>query len=333
MQPIGGKKAITLCILRILTDYSDFDHPLTYADIIKKLKDEYGVEAARNAVGRNISLLLEMGYDISTHEENNRGTYLNERDFDDTELMTLIDAVLSSAYIPEGDAKHLIEKLGQLSNAHFRMRIPDVYTLKEFYHQRNRDFFYNMEMAAEAIQAKKQLAFTYNRMQPDGRLGPERSSKDRVHPYAIVCTNSQYYLIASYRDYDNLRHYRIDRMTDIEISDRPARPINEISGCRNGLNIGRYAAEHKFMYGGDVVNIVLKVDAAHINEITDAFGERAKIEALDDDFVKVSLKAGLNGMRFWALQYGNFCEVLEPEELRKQIKKDLKEMVKKYEER
>ena len=61
MQPIGGKKAIALCVLKILEEYSDYDHPLTQADIIGRLESEYGVDAARNAVGRNISLLSETG--------------------------------------------------------------------------------------------------------------------------------------------------------------------------------------------------------------------------------------------------------------------------------
>ena len=67
---IGGRSALPLCILQVLEDYSDEEHPLNSGAIIQKLQDDYGMTASRNAVGRNISLLCELGWDISTYEEN-----------------------------------------------------------------------------------------------------------------------------------------------------------------------------------------------------------------------------------------------------------------------
>ena len=67
---VGGRSALPLCILEILKNYSDEEHPLTSGEIIKKLKADYGLSAARNAVERNLSLLCELGWDISTYEEN-----------------------------------------------------------------------------------------------------------------------------------------------------------------------------------------------------------------------------------------------------------------------
>jgi hypothetical protein len=151
MPLIGGKKALPLCILQILKDYSDSDHPLTYKDIIRKLQQDYGVEATRNTIGPNLSLLCEIGYDISTYEENAKGAYLATREFDDMELRVLIDSVLISKYIPANDAKHLVEKLEGLSNVQFRGRMKHLYTLNQGRHQRNREFFYSLSIIDEAI--------------------------------------------------------------------------------------------------------------------------------------------------------------------------------------
>lgn len=331
MEPIGGKKALAICTLKVLEDYSDFDHPMTQADIIKKISAEYGVEASRNAIGRNISLLNEMGYDISTYEENGKGAYLRERAFDDMEILVLIDSVLSSQYIPEGDAKNIITKLSGLSNRYFRRKIPHVHMLSEWNHQRNRQFFLNLEIISEAIEQKKQVAFTYNRAQADGELHPMRRNKDKVHPFAVVCTNGQYYLIASYRSYDNVRHYRMDRVTDIELLDQDARSVKEITGYEKGLNIAQYAAEHNFMYGGKTERIVLKMVKECASDVLDAFGKSAVMENIDEEYIRVTVNATIAGMRFFALQFGSVCEVLEPKELREAVRADIAEMVKKYE--
>lgn len=330
MQPIGGKKALAICILKVLEDYSDFDHPMTQADIITRLKSEYGIDAGRNAIGRNVSLLLEMGYDISTYEENGKGAYLREREFDDTELLVLIDSVLSSKYIPEGDAKRLIEKLSGLSTRFFRKKLPQIHMVSEWNHQRNRQFFYNLELLGEGIEQKKQMAFTYNRIKADGELHPIRKNKDRVNPYALVCTNGQYYLVCSYLSYDNLRHYRVDKITDIELLEKDAKPICSITGCEKGLNIAQYAREHNFMYGGKTERVVLKVRSDRAGDVLDSFGKTATMEKLDEEHIKVSVYGTRIGMRLWAMQFCDVCEVLEPTDLREEVKETIRCVGKKY---
>lgn len=52
-----AKKLITINILRILQGHSDAAHPISQKEIIKYLKDEYGMEVDRKAVRRNIDFL------------------------------------------------------------------------------------------------------------------------------------------------------------------------------------------------------------------------------------------------------------------------------------
>ena len=57
---LEAKKLLIIRILQILEYYSDVNHPLTQEEIIKKLYDNYGIEAERKAIGRNIALLQDM---------------------------------------------------------------------------------------------------------------------------------------------------------------------------------------------------------------------------------------------------------------------------------
>ena len=330
MQPIGGKKAMMLCILKVLEDYSDFDHPLTHADIIRHLNDDFGIEAGRNAVARNISMLCELGYDISANEEKGKGTYLREREFDDMELLVLMDSVLTSRYIPQSNARQMVEKLGRLSNRHFRERLPQVHRMDDWHHQRNKEFFFNLEILNDAITRGRQIAFLYNRAREDGLLHPVRAQKDIVHPFAIVCANSNYYLLACYKDSCDLRHFRVDRMTQVEMKEDPARDIREITGCSDGLNIAQYAKEHNFMFGGQSERIVLKMRRECAGDVLDAFGDSAAMRELDDEYMEVVLHAAPQGMRYFALQFAPVCEVLEPAGLRETLLLDAKDMMHKY---
>lgn len=116
MQPVSGKKAMLMGIYEVLRRYSDVEHPLSVKFIIEKLQKEYGMEAERKAVGNNIRVLLELGYDISSYQENRKGYYLREREFDDVELRILIDSVADNRCLPQNDARRLVRKLMDLSN-------------------------------------------------------------------------------------------------------------------------------------------------------------------------------------------------------------------------
>ena len=107
MDSLEPKKLALLRILQIFKKYSDFDHPLKQEDIARLLDEDYGIVIERKAISRNVALLKDAGFEI---ESSHAGSYLDERDFTDSELRLLIDGVLSSKYITARYSKELIGK-------------------------------------------------------------------------------------------------------------------------------------------------------------------------------------------------------------------------------
>ena len=102
-----NKKLALLRILHILLYHSDERHPLKQEEIAEYLEKDYGIVVERKAIGRQLALLHE-AYDapnspIVLISDRRRGTYIEQREFEDTELRLLIDGVLSSRHIT---AKH-----------------------------------------------------------------------------------------------------------------------------------------------------------------------------------------------------------------------------------
>ena len=136
-----AKKLLIVRIMQILEYYSDVNHPLTQEEIIKKLYDDYGIEAERKAIGRNIALLQDMferesanktATAIVIESDKRKGTFLDKRLFEDSELRLLIDGVLESKYISEKYSNDLIEKLSMLSNKYFKSNVKHVYSIKDW---------------------------------------------------------------------------------------------------------------------------------------------------------------------------------------------------------
>ena len=167
MYSLEPKKLALLRILQILEEYSDYDHPLKQEEICERLDKEYGIVIERKAIGRNLSLLKEAGYDI---ESDRRGSYLAERSFDDEELRMLIDGVLSSKYIMAKHSKDLIEKLCALSNRYFRSHVKNIWSVNEWSKTDNCALFYNIEIIDTAIEQGRQIAFSYNKYGADKKL-------------------------------------------------------------------------------------------------------------------------------------------------------------------
>ena len=167
MDSYEPKKLAIIRILQILEKYSDDEHPITHEKIVELLDSEYGLIIERKAVGRNISLLIDVGYEIKTTK---RGSYLSAREFEDSELRLLIDGVLSSKHVTPKQSKDLIEKLCAQSNEYFKKRVRNIYSVREWNKTENVAVFYNVEITDEAIEAERQIKFCYNKYGADKKL-------------------------------------------------------------------------------------------------------------------------------------------------------------------
>ena len=86
-------RAITICLLHVLREYSDENHILPMQEIRQKMQLLYHIQPDRRTIYSSIALLLDLGYDISTFEDNKIGYYLQSRTFEQSEILLLTDAV------------------------------------------------------------------------------------------------------------------------------------------------------------------------------------------------------------------------------------------------
>ncbi len=311
-------------IFQILEQYSDFNHPLKQQDIIDHLYKDYGIVIERKAVGRNLSLLKEAGYDIASDR---RGSYLAERLFDDSELRMLIDGVLSSRYITAKYSKELIERLCSLSNKYFRSHVKNIWSVNEWSKTDNQALFYNIEIVDEAIEQGKQIAFCYNKYGSDKKL--HKTSNQHATPYQMILRNQRYYLIACNEKWKNLGHYRLDHITDIRLVDEPATPLRSLAGHESGIDYKEYATSLPYMFTDKPERVEFLADPVIIDQIVDWFGDNARIEQ-NGERLKVFVKVSPMAMEYWAMQYLNFVEILSPASLRSRIAANLEAARGKY---
>jgi predicted DNA-binding transcriptional regulator YafY len=327
MPTLEPKKLALLRIWQILLKHSDYDHPLTQEDIIDYLYKEYGIEMERKAIGKNIADLRDAGIEIGSRRA---GSYIDSRDFEDSELRLLIDGVLQSKHITAKHSKDLIEKLCGLSNKYFRSHVKNVYSVNDWSKTENQAIFYNIDVIDEAIASEKQVQYDYNKYGIDAKL--HRSSFQRISPYQLILHNQRYYLMGYSAYWGNMAFHRLDRITNMRIYDKPAIPITSVKGYENGIDFKQIASTMPYMYTDTPERIEFIADEYIVDQIFDWFGIDVKMSKMPDDEkkVKVELVASPNAMEHWALQYLNHVEVTKPEGLRNKIKEALNNAMKKY---
>lgn len=338
------KKIVIIHILDILKKYTDFDHRLTQKEIQNILKSDYGTIVDRKAVKRNLMDLIDAGYNIdydvvirknkNGDEEEMATNWYYEREISDAELRILIDSILFSKHIPQKQSRDLIKKIEGISSKYFDARVKNVSTVAEE-NVSVKQLFYTVEIIDEAITRGKQIRFTYNNFDTDKKLHARcrDDGSQRIYiinPIQIVAANGRYYLIANYDKYDNISHYRLDRITDIELLDTPSKQRSEIKSLEHGLNLPKHMAEHIYMFSGESVPIKFKADRHLVSEIIDWFGMDVTFSEVTDDIMTVSAICNEAAFRYWALQYSRFIRVTYPTELVKTIKNDLKEAYERY---
>lgn len=326
MDNLEPKKLALLRILQILEDETDKEHPYTQAQIIKRLSEKYDITVERKAVGRNLSLLKEAGFGI---ESTKAGSFFDDRTFEQSELRLLVDSILCSRYINKKHSEDLIEKIVALGGKNFKSHVKHIYSVGKWSKSDNIEFFYNIEIADEAIEKAKQITFHYNKFDETARL--KKTYRQIVSPYQMILHNQRYYLMAYNEYWKNMAFYRMDKITDVEILDKPQTPIKSVPGYKNGIDYKDLATSRPYLYADKAEKIVVACDKALMDDVVDWFGNGVSVRKGNEGQIVVTLYASKDAMLYWALQYGKRAKVLEPEDLVQKIKQTLEDVLKSYE--
>lgn len=330
---IQNKKSSIILVLKVLQEYSDEDHYLTYQDIIDKVKINYGIELERKSVAYSIELLIDLDYDINKSSKG--GWALFDRQFSPSEARFLIDAAFSSRVIPAKTAKTLASKIQQGFSRHMRRDYGYVAKSTDLSRSDNQDILLNIELLSEAIAKGKCVSFQLRGYNEDGEPCLRRDGMRYVaSPYFIVNNLGRYYMLGC-PDYGEPKmvDYRVDYMVATRIEDEAEFiPSGKVIG--EDFNIAKYLDEHIYLLHGEMVDALIRVEAPvskHLRFLYDWFGKRAKVfKNQEDGKVYARLYCDASSLFYWIMQYSEEFTLIEPEERAREIQSYLERYLEKY---
>lgn len=333
MSNKGQTKLKLLYIKDYLERYSDEDHPVS-ARSLQTMLSNHGIECERKSIYSDIQTLEDYGMEIFRVRTPENGYYLGSREFEEPQLRLLIDAVQAANFITEKKTKELIKKIACLCS-----ESTGKYLTKQVYIENrvkctNEEIYYSIDVLNRAIQQGKKVSFTYCKriVAENSRTAKIQEKNYIVSPYALIWSSDHYYLVGNNQKYDNLMHVRIDRMKKVLMLDEPSRPYSEVSEYRGYFNSADYAERLFNMFSGELRELNFLCDNSILEEILDRVGKTASITKNDDGHFNMRMKMVVSeGLISWIMQFGNKLEVIEPADIRAQVKERATEILKLYE--
>lgn len=328
-----NQKLKLLYIADYLKNYTDDQHVVTANDIVEYLKG-FDISAERKSIYTDIKILQEYGLAVKKCSAPMRGYCVDKGTFKLPELMMLIDIVQASPVISPKKSRELIDKLMGLASRHQAKKMSSrLYSSERLNKSSNDDIYKSIECINKAISSSRKIRFIYRHRKLVGSIPVFDTGREFVvSPYATVWHEDRYYLVGNYDKYDDLSHYRIDKMHRVEVSDEPIRSFREVTDYTDRFDVADYSRKVFNMYAGSAQEpIELICENKLLEAVIEKFGINVAYKQYDSEHFQVKIYAVVSeGLINWILNFGGGAVVRAPQELRLKLKNRIDAMRSQY---
>ncbi len=156
-------------------------------------------------------------------------------------------------------------------------------------------------------------------------LSSNKTSKRKIDPYNIFYKNGAAYLVGNCHSRKSIRLFRIDRIKEFEVT-------HEHFSIPENYSLSDYTGNVWGVERGEDFSVKIKFSgfAAHyVQEYK--WHDTQMIQEIDEDTIIYSVTTGSREeIKSWILGFGSDAEVLEPDDLREEVKEEIGEILKKY---
>lgn len=269
MAKSSNQKTKLLHLCQYLLRQTDEDHPATVAQLIDALA-RAGIKAERKSIYDDLEALRQFGLDVQCRKGKSPGWFVGERDFQLPEVKLLMDAVQSSRFLTQKKSDVLIRKLEGLASVHQAAQLQRQVYVSGRIKVMNESIYYNVDKLHTALAGQKAITFQYFDYdifrQKVFRQGGKRYT---VSPYGLIWNSENYYLVAFDHAHREMRHYRVDKMTEIAVTsmDREGRDRYP------DFQLAQYGQKHFGMYSGREITVTLRGRRDMAGVVWDRFGQ------------------------------------------------------------
>lgn len=325
MPKSANQRGKLLVLLRILQRETDEEHLLSASALIDRLA-AHGISAERKSIYEGVDTLRSLGYDIVLRR--GKGYYLGARDFELPELKLLVDAVQSSKFITRRKCDVLISRLSAQTSVYEARTLQRQLYVAGRTRSMNEQVYYSIDAIYEAINANCQISFSYF----DYNMNREKvfrhnHKRYQVSPFALMRDNDNYYLVAYDSAWEKLRHYRVDKMDQLSVTDFPREGETVFAAAEPST----YADHHFGMFQGEEQVVLLRCQSWMAHILIDRFGDNVMMAYETPDTFTATVHVAVSPQFFsWLFGLSGGAIILGPPEVKTMMEAQLRQQLRAY---
>lgn len=336
-------------IIEILKEHSDEKHPLTQQQICGYLEEKLGIKPNRKTVAQHLkSIIGDPSCNVFIADNGN-----DEDDKSDKKYITdiyyaaditaekyefLADSIIYSPMLPADYVRDLIKKINSLSTGNTKSKEAN---LMETFHYGNKSIFLVIENIKEAMNTNRKLDVTISDYDKNGKLLTKSDPQSGIElhrlmlsPYGIVMADGFYYLLANDVRYDDLRHFRIDKILGASIceEDGSMRDVRTLSNVPRDLKPVQYKNLNRYMLDGTVERVHINIKKKDISLVLDTFGNEFTCNKVidNDDIYDVTFRANIQTAVRWAIANRKAVKLTSPKRAVDIVKEEISALSEMY---
>jgi predicted DNA-binding transcriptional regulator YafY len=329
MARSSNQKLKLLYIMDYLLQNTDPEHMVSTKQIIEYLEQQ-GVSAERKSVYDDIELLRLYGIDIEQESSGRyQRYYVSSRNFELPELKLLVDSVQSSKFITHKKTASLIRKIEKLASTYEAQLLQRQVYVTGRIKAMNESIYYNVDAIHVGITQDRKIKFKYFDYSVDKQ---RKYRKDGafyvVSPFALTWDSANYYLVAFDSEAGFIKHYRVDKMTDISTIDEPRDGLK----AYKELDMAAYGKKVFGMFSGDEETVQLRFTNNLVGAVLDRLGQDITIIPDGDEHFTVSAQVVVSPQFFaWVFGFAGGATVIGPQDVVERMREQCKTVSDQYE--
>ncbi len=328
MPRSANQKLKLLYLMRYLLDNTDEEHPVSTNQIIHYL-DQFDISAERKSIYDDIEALRTFGLDIERSESGrNSGYYIASREFELPELKLLVDSIQSSKFITHKKTAQLIKKIETLASVHEAQLLQRQVYVANRVKTMNESIYYNVDEIHTGISQNRKIRFKYfeytvtkeRRLRKDGAFYV-------MSPYALTWDDENYYLVAYDSEAGIIKHFRVDKMSDISVMDEP----RDGREAYEQLDMAVYSRKVFGMFSGEEQSVQLRFANYLVGAVLDRLGRDVMIIPDGDDYFTVRTNVVVSPQFFaWVCGFGDGVQIISPDDVVAEMREHVSKIAKLY---
>lgn len=328
-MPKGNNQKFKLYRLaQIMQEQTDDEHYITMPEIMKSLA-QYEVTADRKSIYADLRDLSVLGVDVEGEPVGNRYHYhVVNRAFELPELKLLVDAIQSSKFITEKKSNALIKKLETLVSKYDAQKLQRQVYVSGRIKTMNESIYYTVDAIHNAISENKKIKFQYYQWNVKKEMELRHNGAwYHISPWGLSWDNENYYLVGYDSAADKIKHYRVDKMLHIKLSNESREGKEHFKK----LDMADYAKKSFGMFGGKEQRVKMLVKNNLAGVIIDRFGKEVMMIPADEEYFTVNVDVHVSRQFLgWIFSLGEDIRIVGPDEVVEEMKGEGRRLVEQY---